>query len=127
MSEGLLTRIGKWIDRTWEDKATESQLRESFNTLENHAISDKVELKDLIVGLSAKLDADVIAIERRVKDLPALVRAHGDAINHLSLATDPSKDLAELKTRMEKIELYVGITRKVDPTKPAVAKSAFQM
>jgi hypothetical protein len=36
-------------------------------------------------------------------------------------------EFEDLKTRIEKIELYSGFARKVDPTKPPVAKSAFSM
>ena len=36
-------------------------------------------------------------------------------------------DIQDLKTRLERLELYSGMTRKVDPTKPPVAKSAFAM
>lgn len=79
MSDGLVTRIGKWIDSKFEDKATVAQLSEFQNRLEN-------------------LRLMVSAVET-----------------------------SDLKTRIEKIELYCGMTRKVDPTKPSVAKSAFSM
>lgn len=102
MTEGLVTRIGRWIDRKWQEKATEEQvenlqgeIRERWSSLENAQIKDKIELKALIANA---------------------VASHGS-----------EKDLADLKTRIEKIELYCGMTRKVDPTKPPVAKSAFAM
>lgn len=83
MTDGLVTRIGRWIDRKWQEKATEGELQE-VQTLMNQRIAN---------------------IEMSVAKM----------------------DVSELKTRIEKIELYAGMTRKVDPTKPAVAKSAFSM
>ncbi len=83
MTEGLITRIGKWIDHHWATKATEADL-EVFRLTVN---------------------AQMATIESILKTM----------------------DVADLKTRLEKMELYSGMTRKVDPTKPAVAKSAFQM
>ncbi len=83
MTEGLITRIGKWIDNKWATKATEAEL-EVFRLTVN---------------------AQMAVIESVLK----------------------SMDTAELKTRLERLELYSGMTRKVDPTKPPVAKSAFSM
>lgn len=79
MSDGLVTRIGKWIDSKFEDKATLAQLND---------------LQDRLEGLR---------------------RAHSGL------------EISDLKTRIEKVELYCGMTRKVDPTKPSVVKSAFSM
>ena len=83
MTEGLVTRIGKWIDRKWAAKATEADL-EVFR----------------------------LTVKARMETVESILK---------------SMDVADLKTRMEKIELYSGMTRKVDPTKPPVIKSAFQM
>lgn len=83
MTDGLVTRIGKWIDNKWAAKATETEL-EAFR-------------------LTVKAQMDVI---QSVLD---------------------NMNVPELKTRMEKMELYSGMTRKVDPTKPPIAKSAFAM
>ena len=85
MSDGLITRIGKWIDARWEDKIG----RAEFEELKAHPWIGPKEFDQY--------------------------------------KADAFKELADLKTRMEKIELYAGMTRKVDPTKPAVAKSAFAM
>ncbi len=74
MSDGLITRIGKWIDSKFEEKVTRSEFE---------------------------------ALKAQTWIGP--------------------KEFDELKTRMEKLELYVGVTRKVDPSKPPVAKSAFSM
>ena len=90
MTEGLITRIGRWIDQKWEAKVTEAQL-------------------DLHI---AQCTARIVEVH---KDL------------QLIAASDVTKEVADLKTRMEKIELYSGMTRKVDPTKPPIVKSAFQM
>lgn len=97
MSEGLVTRIGKWIDTKWEDKVTESQLR---------TVVEELKSEDALIG-----------------------KALADTIKQMSALDDASqtKEIADLKTRMEKMELYAGMTRKVDPTKPPIAKSAFQM
>jgi hypothetical protein len=110
MTEGLITRIGKWIDHRWESKATEAMVLERWNNLENAQIRDKVELEDKIKPLASKLQVCLEQIERvQLMQIPDV------------------KEIADLKTRMEKIELYSGMTRKVDPTKPPIAKSAFQM
>lgn len=102
MTEGLITRIGRWIDHRWESKATESMVIERWNSLENAAIKDKLELQAGIRTVSERID--------------------------LLRTTEPAeKDITDLRLRLEKIELYCGMTRKVDPTKPAVVKSAFQM
>lgn len=90
MTEGLITRFGKWLDQKWKAKATEE---------------------------------DVADIERAVMQRLEILEAK----NKEPLAEAFSKELADLKTRMEKMELYSGMTRKVDPTKPPVVKSAFQM
>jgi len=83
MTEGLITRIGKWIDHKWQEKATESEL---------------AEVQRLMNGRIANVEMSLSKI-----------------------------DLTDLKTRLEKVELYIGMTRKVDPSKPPVAKSAFAM
>jgi hypothetical protein len=106
MTEGLITRIGRWIDHRWESKATESMVIERWNNLENAQIKDKLELEDKIKALTLQFS---------------------ERIDLLKTPEGAEKDIADLKTRMEKIELYSGMTRKVDPTKPPVVKSAFQM
>lgn len=83
MSDGLVTRIGRWIDRKWQEKATEGELQE-LQRLMNERIAN---------------------VEMSVSKM----------------------DISELKTRIEKIELYSGMTRRVDPTKPPVVKGAFEM
>jgi hypothetical protein len=112
MTDGLVTRIGKWIDHRWETKATESMVLERWNSLENAAIKDKVELIERIDDVKTQ----AAALE---KDLKMVMEARGNS--------QSEKDVADLKARLEKLELYCGMTRKVDPTKPPVVKSAFQM
>lgn len=116
MTEGLVTRIGRWIDNKWKVKATEEMVLERWSNLENAQIRDKVELdekiKQSISQLSGRLDVMVNAIK---------------ALDEAQTLAKDDKELADLKTRMEKMELYAGMTRKVDPTKPPVVKSAFQM
>ncbi len=88
MSEGLITRIGQWIDRKWQAKATEGELQEVQRLL-NERMNN--------IGLQ---------------------------INSIVITT---KEFQELKDRLGHLEVYVGMKRVVDPTKAAVAKSAFAM
>ena len=83
MSDGLVTRIGKWIDSKFEEKVTLTQ----FLTL----------------------------------------KAQVDVLIKSAMESKSDKELIDLKTRMEKLELYSGFTRRVDPTKPPIEKSAFSM
>jgi hypothetical protein len=83
MAQGLVTRIGLWIDSKFEDKVTAAQ----FLTLKSQ--------------------------------VDALIKLAQDATDE--------KTITDLKTRIEKLELYCGLTRRVDPTKPPVEKSAFQI
>jgi len=83
MAQGLVTRIGLWIDSKFEDKVTAAQ----FLTLKSQ--------------------------------VDALIKLAQDATDE--------KTITDLKTRIEKLELYSGLTRRVDPTKPPVEKSAFQI
>jgi len=116
MTEGLITRLGRWIDHRWESKATESMVRDLFNSLENAAIKDKLDLEDKI----GKINLLILDQVGKLKtDIELIVKAGAEGT--------AEKELADLKTRMEKIELYSGMTRKVDPTKPPIVKSAFQM
>jgi hypothetical protein len=95
MAQGLITRIGLWIDSKFEDKVTLSQL------------------VDMAKEINAKGENLANEITLGFKALPEFYV--------------DKKDLNELKTRIEKLELYSGLTRRVDPTKPPVEKSAFQM
>lgn len=68
---------------------------------------------------------ETCATEKEVEQLKAIVH-----LNEHTLKTSYAQcieTINDLKTRMEKIELYSGMTRKVDPTKPPIAKSAFSM
>ena len=78
MSEGIVTRIGKWIDSKWEEKIG----RAEFEALKANPWIGPKEFDDKI---------------------------------------------ADLKTRLERLEIHTGMMRKVDPTKPAILKSAFEM
>lgn len=105
MTEGLVTRIGKWIDNKWKVKATE----EAVDQL-------KFDLTKAIRINGEETDERLAAMKT---DIELIVKARTD--------DKLEKEVAELKTRMEKMELYAGMTRKIDPTKPPVVKSAFQM
>lgn len=130
MTEGLITRIGRWVDHRWESKATESFVHSIFNSLENALINDRVELNNKLLNLQVIINGMKESMTAR----DVLCDGHGNIVRKLSERIDllrttegVEKEVAELKTRMEKIELYAGMTRKVDPTKPPIAKSAFQM
>lgn len=102
MTDGLVTRIGKWLDYKWAPKATWQDVeRQESRCSERHigALSLITELKITVTELNILTEAP----------------------------SDIAKELADMKTRFEKLELYLGMSRKVDPTKPAVAKSAFSM
>ncbi len=139
MSDGLITRIGRWIDTKWESKATESQLdavrqlvQERWNNLENAQIKDKLELqqelKETVADTISALAENDKAIIKTMDDHIFKLR---QAITDIEIvAKSPEvyeKEIADLKTRIERVELYTGVTRKVDTTKAPVAKSAFQM
>jgi hypothetical protein len=134
-SEGLITRFGRWLDWKFKAKATQEDLIHYFNLQENAAIKDKIELQEkigevrdqiqnglvncmeLIKQTQGKEESDVFGLRKAITDLTVVVQAPSEV----------AKSLDDLKTRMEKMELYSGMTRKVDPTKPPVVKSAFQM
>lgn len=118
--EGLITRLGRWLDRRFQAKATQEELRYFWNQLENASIKDKVEIMDRIEQKTAALRRDLDAWQATTLKAVSVLESKLDSL-------DLAKDLADLKTRIEKIELYSGMTRKVDPTKPAVVKSAFQI
>lgn len=109
---GLITRIGLWIDNRWEDKATVRELDSLGLRMEEKG-------EALAEGTRKVLKEMGGALDLFKADLKMVIEArNGDGLN---------KELTDLKSRIEKIELYAGMTRKVDPTKPAVAKSAFTM
>lgn len=74
MSQGIITRIGQWIDSKFEEKVS----RAEFENLKSHTW----------IG---------------------------------------PKEFDELKGRVERIEIYMGMKRVIDVGKPAVEKSAFTM
>lgn len=99
MSEGLITRLGQWIDQKWATKATEKQL---FG------------LRDDVL---ARWALSEMALKKAITDIEVVART----------PEVYEKLIADLTTRIEKLELGTGMYRKVDPTKAPVAKSAFQM
>lgn len=143
MTKGIVTRFGEWIDRKFLKNAKEievdqfrDELRQRWNDLENFQIKDKLDLSKRL-DHQAELMAEVATEARKhttteVSNLAQRVGSLERVTNEMGVAlaatpADVSKELADLKTRMEKMELYSGMTRKVDPTKPPVVKSAFQM
>lgn len=130
MTDGLITRIGKWIDNKWESKATESQLdnvrqliQDRWNNLENAQIKDKVEVMERIDQMKVENKAAFMGLRTAIASQAEFV----SALQKEKVPPEIAKDLADLKTRVEKIELYSGMKRTVDPTKPPVLKSAFQI
>lgn len=123
MTDGLITRIGKWIDNKWESKVTESQLGVAVaNAMDNlEALDSRTQERcSNLAKLIASVATDSHAESSKLKtDIELMVKARSD--------DKLEKEVADLKTRMEKMELYAGMTRKIDPTKPPVVKSAFQM
>jgi hypothetical protein len=134
MTDGLITRIGKWIDNKWKVKATEEDVL---------AVAMKQDkrmdyLAELIAKVATTARGETIfkleAVESKLAtDIHNLRESNGEmsqqiqAIEHVVGGIMETKESPEIKTRLEKLELYVGMTRKIDPTKPAVAKSAFAM
>lgn len=85
MSEGLITRIGKWIDSKFEEKVT----RAEFEALKKNSWIGPYEFDTYKV--------------------------------------DNSKELSDLKARIEKLEIYSGLKRTMPGTKTPIEKSAFAM
>jgi hypothetical protein len=101
MSDGLITRIGKWWDSKFEDKASAAQLEDYRGfCIETHN-----------------------AFGKALDEIRASIKALGEETKSEGL----NKDVADLTTRIEKLELGTGMYRKIDPTKAPVAKTAFQM
>lgn len=128
MTKGLITRIGEWLDRKWEAKATERDLIERTERLER-LIKERVTEADM--ETHGKALAQTIKQTMEALQRCAVVEQEALALKEL-LKSSPdgerlNKDFADLKKRMEQLELYVGMKRKIDPTREPVAKSAFSM
>ncbi len=117
MTEGLLTRIGKWLDDKWKAKAIESDMIERTERLDRLIKESRYDVDDYFKGIAANHYKLIQELQDDVKRIA----------DHMNAPSVESKEVADLKTRLEKIELYSGMTRKVDPTKPPVVKSAFQI
>jgi|HubBroStandDraft_3_1064219.scaffolds.fasta_scaffold22927_2 hypothetical protein len=130
MSDGLITRIGKWIDRKWESSATESEMLAI--AFKHDARMDK--LAELIAEVATEARGYT---QRSMEEFRVMLKAVNSNCEGLAVrinALPPegvtqalSKDVSDLVTRMERIELYSGMVRKIDPSKPPVVKSAFSM
>jgi predicted nucleic acid-binding Zn-ribbon protein len=116
MTEGLITRIGRWLDNKWEAKATERKVEEMCSNLNFQQIQIRVELLDKIRDTVKGLLSEIEATNSQIKSLKATYNG-----------SNTDKELSDLKTRIERIELNAGMTRRVDPTKPPLVKSAFEM
>lgn len=97
---GLVTRVGQWLDSKWEASATATELK----------------------ALEAKATSGLVACERDIKALVVDVEKIKEAVGAVT-----AKDIADMKTRLEKLEMYTGFTRKPDPLGNAQVKSAFQL
>jgi hypothetical protein len=139
MNDGLITRIGKWMDRKWAAKATWLDVQEQETKCSNRHIgllSVTAELEKTVSSLSTTngmFDTLIGSQQKRIEVLEKSAKAMVAVIDEIDkrLASIPKDDLAKevatLKTRLEQLEIYTNMSRKVDPTKPAVAKSAFAM
>lgn len=103
MTDGLITRIGKWIDYKWASKATWLDVQAQ----EQRCSERHIGALGLIAETKVYLDSALAEIKKETVVTP--------------------KDFADLKERLGHLEVYVGMARKVDPTKPPMAKSAFAM
>lgn len=117
MTDGLITRIGKWIDHKWAAKATWLDVQEQGERCSDRYFELKGQFDKALTEINERQRNDVYGLRKAIMDLTVVVQAPDEV----------AKEIAELKTRFEKLELYLGMSRKVDPTKPAVAKSAFAM
>lgn len=98
---GLVTRIGQWIDSKWEASVKTSELKaleEKFVALD----------KETFTYLELAYKAEIAKLKEEIGAVTA-------------------KDVADMKTRLEKLEMYTGFTRKPDPLGNAQVKSAFQL
>jgi hypothetical protein len=125
MTEGLITRIGKWIDNKWAAKATEVEVYNRWKQLENAAIQDKIELQDKMIEDRASVGQRFMEMDLKLEELRTLMLQRVEALSTTLVVTP--KEHQELKERLGHLEVYVGMKRVVDPSKPAVAKSAFAM
>jgi hypothetical protein len=142
MTEGLITRIGKWIDHKWAAKATWLDVQEQetrcsqrhigmmglITDLKPELRSEFSELLDTLRDGLMEVDRDMAnRIAELAKSIKSLQMDMASVSTLLNSPSEEGKELAALKTRIEQLELYTNMSRKVDPTKPAVAKSAFAM
>jgi hypothetical protein len=132
MSEGLVTRIGKWIDQRWADKVTEAQLEAQDRKCVERHFECRSKISDAKVEATEEMAVHGKALAQTIKRMAehhdliasletkvlAMKSLDGDALN---------KEVTDLKTRIERIEVGTGMYRKIDPTKAPVAKTAFQM
>lgn len=123
MSEGLVTRVGLWIDRKWESKVTEGQLEAYGRTCEARHSEELGKASMAINLVKAEYDDNLKVIEGRLDVVIAAMKSLDEAQDSGKL----EKEIVDIKTRIEKMEVYAGMKRLVDPTKAAVAKSAFSM
>lgn len=135
MNDGLITRIGKWMDRKWAAKATWLDVQEQESKCSERHIGALSLITELKTEAEAAVDNQCGAIDQRIdrleKKFTADIFGLRSAITDLTAVTqapsEVAKELATLKTRLEQLEIYTNMSRKVDPTKAAVAKSAFAM
>lgn len=137
MNKGLITRIGEWMDRKWTAKATWLDVQKQEQDCSARHIAVLSLITELKADMIAHTEMVTHALQQRfTPDISNLKESHKAMVVRMDgfekrLAEVPdgnvAKEFAELKSRFEKLELYLGMSRKVDPTKPAVAKSAFAM
>lgn len=124
MNKGLITRIGEWMDNKWAAKATWLDVQEQENRCSSRhcgALEAIAEVKGDLVHrsneLNEKHNQDIFSLRKAITDLTVVTQAPSEV----------AKELAALKARLEQLEIYTNMSRKVDPTKATVVKSAFAM
>lgn len=130
MTDGLITRIGKWIDFKWAPKATWLDVQEQECKCSERHIGALELVTDLKIEHSGRIEQLKTETKTALMSMRSELASQAEFVSALQKEKVPpeiAKDLADLKTRVEKIELYSGMKRTVDPTKPPVLKSAFQI
>ena len=110
----FLKRFDEALDKAFAPKV------DKFKVLEDKVISEwhqrDIQLTQLISNGKNNCDT-------RNKDMQILILE----LEKVKAASDIKIELNDLKTRIERIEIYSGMTRKTDPSKPPELKSAFQL
>jgi hypothetical protein len=121
MTKGLVTRIGEWLDNKWAAKATCIDVQEQ----ETRCSQRHIGMMQLVTDVKPELRVEFNELLEVLR--VGLMNADRDMADRIGSLSVEAKDVADLKKRLEQLELYVGMKRVADPTKAPVAKSAFSM